>query len=155
MASLRSGAHTLGRGDLNSEPDEIRVDIDSVADFAAALRHELEANLRPQLVDLTHRYRLGVNVGNGLGTPNALAVRQRYQLCLSSIIEQFEAITQGSAVLADAAERIVAQYRDADALNSATVAAVQDAIDNAARAAGDPALLPPEIPSPVSNRWAV
>lgn len=140
---------------MNSEPGEIRVDIDGLADFAAALRHELEANLRPQLVDLVHRYELGVNVGNGLGTPNALAVRQRYQLCLSSIIEQFEAIAQGNAVLADAADRIVAQYRDVDALNSATVSAVQDAIDGAARATGDPALLPAANPSTASGRWAV
>lgn len=139
------------------EPPSITVDVVGVTDFATELRHEVDANLRPFLADLVRIYNLGVNVGNGVPSPNMLAARTHYQECLASIIGQLDALARGGAILADAAAITADQYRNADVSASTSL----DQLDTALAAAetANPEIGPKinsdgTISVMVNGRWA-
>jgi hypothetical protein len=136
------------------EPTPLRIDLDGLADFATQLQHEVDANLQPYLVELIRSYNLGVTVGAGLPTPGMTRVRQHYQKCLASIIEQLNSFALAGSVLADAAHRIAARYRDADALAHASLTDVQDALTAASSAHPDPVTMPstPDQPITINRR---
>ncbi len=115
----------------DSAAPEIIVDLSGLSEFARELRHEVEINLRPFLVDLIQSYSLGVNVGNGMGTPNMLAARRQYQACLTAMIDQLNTIAQAGTVLANAAVSVGDRYRGVDALSSITVDVVDQAFGTA------------------------
>jgi hypothetical protein len=106
----------------------IKVDIDGLADFAKELRHEVEANLQPYLAALIRDYMLGAGFGYGVDSPNVAACRMYYHSCLAGTIKQLNAFAWAGAVLADTAELIATQYRNADELTHSTVEALNTAI---------------------------
>jgi hypothetical protein len=121
----------VGTTTASSPDSSISVDIAGLAEFARALRLEVDANLRPFLTGLVQTYNLGVTVGNGVASPRMHAAREHYQSCLASIIGQLDALAHGTAVLADTAGLMAAQYRNADTSADASLADLASAITTA------------------------
>jgi len=131
------------------DPQPVRVDIDGLFGFARELRGELDAGLRPWVLELINTYNYGVQVGAGLPSPSMAMIQRQYQLCLARIIEQLENFVLTSAVLADAAELIAQRYSDADGLAAAPLADIQAALAAAQYANPNPLTMPTRPDKPI------
>lgn len=129
---------------------EISVDIDSLRSLAAALRSELDDNVRPRASELIARYRTGVGFGHAMPGDDVRRAQQAYRDCLVAGVAQLDALIDGADVLIEAAGRVAARYGEADALATARGRAVDAALADAARARAavlpdDPRVAPPRV----------
>jgi hypothetical protein len=108
----------------------IDVDIQSLSDFAAALRQEVEVNLKPaweRISALLDQPRFGRSDELGLGEK-----RSAYDGYLEGARLYFQNVITGTVQLADAAETIAAHYRETDQFTAIEVGDVTEVLPTVA-----------------------
>jgi hypothetical protein len=124
----------------------IEADLASLEQFRSFVSRELHTNLRPAAQDIGRDHSRGVGFGYRNAGNHVQSARQRYHESLTASTTNLAAYIDASEMLIDAIGRIVAGYRDTDALSAANsgavnaqfgaaVAAAQTAQANAASAA--------------------
>lgn len=114
----------------------IDVDIRSLSDFAAALRQEMEVNLEPaweRITALLDQPRFGRSEELGLGDKRTV-----YDGHLEAARTFFRNVITGTAQLADAAERIAANYSSTDQFSAIQVGDVVNVLPAPTYALGAP-----------------
>lgn len=126
----------------------LRVDLNGIDDFVAALRKEVNDNLNSHVGQLKSTYEMGVGFGLGSRSPNMDAVQQVYYECLARISTLLDNYVNAEHILAAAAEQVAKQYRDTDAMAAASTDEVSKALTEQAKAS------PPPISVPFSGTYA-
>lgn len=123
----------------------LQVDLDGIDDFVAALRHEIDENLRPGIHELIQSFEAGVGFGIMAFSPNVVAAQRYYRACLARASRLLADYAAAGEALASAAERMARRYRETDAMIAADAQTVADALADAAapRPTQDP---PPASP---------
>jgi hypothetical protein len=114
--------------------DVLQVDLQGLTDLAAALRQEIEDNLKPHIPQLLSAYSLGASFGMTSESPNVRAARDHYARCLAAITRVLAAYVNAGNTLAAAAEDIAQRYHASDAMAEARASEVWRAIDKATKA---------------------
>jgi hypothetical protein len=108
----------------------LRVDLDGIDDFVAALRREIENNLQPNVMQLLKTYEKGVCFGRVPYSPNMHTTQQVYYECLSRISALLGGYLTAARVLAAAAEKVAREYRDTDARVAVSTQSVSTALSD-------------------------
>jgi hypothetical protein len=114
---------------------ELRVDLDGIDDFVAALRKEIDGNLSPDVDRLWPPYCSSVPFGQQSKSPNMSAVRRVYYECVVGIRTILDSYVNAGRTLAATAEQIAKQYRDTDAMVAATTTDISQALAEQTKAA--------------------
>lgn len=113
----------------------ISVDIAGIADFATLVREELDANFRPNMERVIAEHRNGPGFGARSQSDDMKVAVQKYRDCLSAAIHNLQAYVDGAEILIAAARKVAAMYQSTDALSSAELGKVEDALDAAIKEA--------------------
>jgi hypothetical protein len=112
-------------------PKELRVDIDSIDEFAKHLKKENAELLGPGVAQLESGLRGGVHFGVGTPSKDVDLVKDRYLEAARRNMELGKQYVLATEILIDAAERIARRFRDADALSEAQVRDVEGMLTKA------------------------
>jgi hypothetical protein len=115
----------------------VEVDISTLAQFAKALRDEVESNFVPHMqlvIETLDPGRKALPAGEGFG--ELAATRGRYEDCRNRAIDLMDAYARVTREIADAADAVAQQYRGSDVFAAARADQVRGAFTAAARVNG-------------------
>ncbi|MGI5152473.1 hypothetical protein ACQEVC_39880 [Plantactinospora sp. CA-294935] len=107
---------------------QINVEIDGLASAAAAMREELKEGYRTQVPPVHDAMQQGATIGDRLEGDDWLHLQERYDECIRDSLKALSNLDQGTQAVAQAAERIAANYRGSDAFAHATVSDVHEVL---------------------------
>ncbi|AVT32854.1 hypothetical protein C6361_29130 [Plantactinospora sp. BC1] len=107
---------------------QINVEIDGLASVAAAMREELKEGYRTQVPPVHDAMQHGATIGDRLEGDDWLRLQDRYDECIQKSLEALVNLDKGTQAVAQAAERIAANYRGSDAFAHATVSDVHEVL---------------------------
>jgi hypothetical protein len=120
---------------LNFPAVPIVVDIQAIEDFAALLTQELDANFRPSHERVVLQHSDGVGFGSRHASIDMQMAVRKYFDCLATAVDNLRGFVAASNTLIDAAQRIAAAYRSADADARTMQRSIDQALSDAVRAA--------------------
>jgi hypothetical protein len=121
-------------GDSPGSPG-FAVETSGLTGLASEVRTENEANLRPQASQVRGNLSQGVTFGAASASDYVRVAKDRYRQSLVRAMDVMEAYVQAAEVLATAAEKVAANYRQSDAMSAARSDEVTKALTEAIAAA--------------------
>lgn len=118
---------------------QINVEIDGLVSAAAVMRDELEQGYRSQVPTVQDAMQPGATIGDRIEGEDWRHLQDRYDECIRKTLESLYALDMGTEAVAQAADKIAANYRGSDAFAHATVSDVQEVLP------------PPEQPAPTTS----
>ncbi|MEE6259034.1 hypothetical protein [Plantactinospora sonchi] len=107
---------------------QISVNIDGLAKAAAVMREELQQGYRTQVPHVYGPMGEGSTIGAGIPGTEWDTLRERYNVCIEATCNALENLDLGTYRMANAAEHIASNYRNADELSRATVSDVREVL---------------------------
>ena len=111
------------------------VETSGLTGLASEVRTENDANLRPQSSQVRGNLSQGVTFGAASASDYVRVAKDRYRQSLVRAMDVLEAYVQAADVLATAAEKVAANYRQSDAMSAARSDEVTKALTDAIAAA--------------------
>jgi hypothetical protein len=108
-----------------------QVEVSGLTDLADEVRTENEMTLRPQATQVTGNLATGVRFGANSASGYVFAAKERYREALTAAMRTLDDYVEAAEVLATAAERVAANYRESDAMSAARSAEVAGALQQA------------------------
>jgi hypothetical protein len=114
---------------MGDEPGKgFQVEVTGLTDLADEVRTETDMTLRPQAGQVQTNFANGVRFGGQSASGYVYAAKERYRESLVRGMEVLGAYVQAADVLAAAAEKVAANYRQSDAMSAARTREVADAL---------------------------
>ncbi|MBF9130890.1 hypothetical protein I0C86_18280 [Plantactinospora sp. S1510] len=135
MIPVESGGVAIGAA-AAAVIGQINVEIDGLVSAAAVMRDELEQGYRSQVPQVHDAMQPGATIGDRIEGDDWRHLQDRYDECIQKTLESLYNLDMGTDAVAQAADKIAANYRGSDAFAHATVSDVQKVLP------------PPEQPAP-------
>ncbi|MBE1488705.1 hypothetical protein [Plantactinospora soyae] len=135
MIPVESGGAALGAA-AAAVIGQINVEIDGLVSAAAVMRDELEQGYRSQVPQVHDAMQPGATIGDRIEGEDWRRLQDRYDECIQKTLDSLFNLDLGTEAVAQAADKIAANYQGSDAFAHATVSDVQEVLP------------PPEQPAP-------
>jgi hypothetical protein len=117
---------------MGDQPGQgFQVEVTGLTDLADEVRTETDMTLRPQSTKVRTNFASGVRFGAASASGYVYAAKKRYRDSLVRGMDVLNAYVEAAEVLAAAAEKVAANYKQSDALSVARTQEVDKALAEA------------------------